>query len=98
MKVKFIIVVAVLLTMACAGYSVHGTETENFMRSGVMALAEPERNNSGIIIRVDLKKIHKIDLHGEYMKQICLTDNGSPVWVDEVKKVVSAKDQYVVQK
>ena len=97
MKVKFIIVVAVLLTMACAGYSVHGTETENFMRSGVMALAEPGRNNSGIIIRVDLKKIHKIDLHGEYMKQICLTDNGSPVWVDEVKKVVSAKDQYVVQ-
>lgn len=103
MKVKFIIAVTLLLAMVNAGYSVYGsimlTEAEGFTRTNVEALAldELERNNTETVIRVDLKKMHKIDLHGEYAKRICLLDNGSPALVDEVKKVVCAGGQYVVQ-
>ena len=38
------------------------------------------------IIRMDLKKMHKIDMHGEYARQICLTNDGTSVLIDEVKK------------
>ena len=38
------------------------------------------------IIRMDLKKMHQIDMHGEYARQICLTNDGTSVLIDEVKK------------
>ena len=49
------------------------------------------------IIRMDLKKMHQIDMHGEYARQICLTNDGTSVLIDEVKKVLLAGDQYIVQ-
>ena len=46
------------------------------------------------IIRMDLKKMHQIDMHGEYARQICLTNDGTSVLIDEVKKVLLAGDQF----
>jgi len=56
-----------------------------------------EKNHAGTIIQIDLEKMHKIDLQGEYAKQICLTDNGSPASVDEVKKILFVEGQYIIQ-
>ena len=41
--------------------------------------------------------MHQIDMHGEYARQICLTNDGTSVLIDEVKKVLLAGDQYIVQ-
>lgn len=103
MKVKFIITVTLFLTMVNVDFSVYGNITlakvEKFMRANVevLTLGKPEGNNTKSVIRVDLKNMHKIDLHGEYAKRICLLDDGNPALVDEVKKVVSTGGQYVVQ-
>lgn len=56
-----------------------------------------EKNNAGTIIHINLDKIHKIDSRKSYLKQICLTDNGKPALIDEVKKILFVEDQYIIQ-
>lgn len=56
-----------------------------------------EKNNAEKIIHINLDKIHKIDSRECYLKQICLTDNGKPALVDEVKKILLVEDQYIIQ-
>ena len=56
-----------------------------------------ERNNAETIIHIDLEKMHKIDIYGEYAEQICLVDSGKSVLVDEVKKILFTEGQYIIQ-
>lgn len=56
-----------------------------------------EKSDAKTIIHIDLEKMHKIDIRESYMKQICLTDNGKPALVDEVKKILFVEDQYIIQ-
>ena len=63
----------------------------------IIGCKHPEKNNAGIIIHIDLKKIHKINVYGDYVEQICLTDNEKPALVDEVKKLLFGRDRYIVQ-
>lgn len=56
-----------------------------------------EKNNARTIIHIDLKETHEVDVPGKYMKQICLTDNGKPALVDEVKKILFGRDRYIIQ-
>lgn len=91
-----------LLIMVCEGYSVYGSmlaKTKKFTQANieVFMLDELGKSDTKTVIRVDLEKMHRIELHGDYAKRVCLLDNGSPVAVGEVKKVVSTGDQYVVQ-
>lgn len=99
---KFIITMTSLLIMVCEGYSVYGSmlaKTKKFTQANieVFMLDELGKSDTKTVIRVDLEKMHRIELHGDYAKRVCLLDNGSPVAVGEVKKVVSTGDQYVVQ-
>lgn len=102
MKTKFIITVVSLLIMVCDGYSVYGStlaKTKKFMRANVevLTLDEPRKNDTKTVIRVGLEKMHRMDLHEEYAKRVCLLDDERPMLVDEVKKVVYVDDQHVVQ-
>lgn len=56
-----------------------------------------EKRGAETVIRVDLEKMHKVNLFGEDMNRICLTDSGRFVLLDDVKKILSVKDQYVIQ-
>jgi len=63
----------------------------------IVSCKQSEKSDGKTIISLDLEKMHKIDLQGEYAKQICLTDNGSPASVDEVKKILFVEGQYIIQ-
>lgn len=56
-----------------------------------------KKNNAETIICIDLKKMRKTDICGEYAQQICLMDSGMSVLVDEVKKILFIEDQYIIQ-
>ena len=58
---------------------------------------QSEKSDNKIIIPIDLEKMHEIDLQGEYAMRICLTDNGNPALVDEVKKILFVEGQYIIQ-
>lgn len=65
--------------------------------SCVISCKNLKKNYAEKIIHINLNKIHKIDIRENYMKQICLTDNGKPTLVDEVKKILFIEDQYIIQ-
>lgn len=68
-----------------------------FVILGCIIGCKHTENSVKIVIPIDLKKMHEIDLQGEYATQICLMDNDKPALVDEVKKILFVKGQYIIQ-
>lgn len=63
----------------------------------IISCKQSEKSDAKTIIPIDLEKMHKIDLQGEYAKQICLVNNGNSALVDEVKKILFAEGLYIIQ-